>query len=324
MRVLVTGASGFLGTHLCRALSNRGDDVVALVRKRASDAQLNSVKATQIEGDVTDVSSLENAMRGVEVVFHLAGIRRSPAREPFFEVNAEGTRKTCDAMVKAGARRMVLAGSLSASGPSTAERPRREDDPFNPQEWYGESKVEAERIVNGYHDRLEVTIIRPARILGPGDRENLAFFKVVKKGIKLKLGGGPRPLSMVDAEDVVDQMLLQGDKKEAVGEAFFSASDETATMERLQDVVADELKVRTRTIFLPPVALTALANAADVFSNATGKHLPLNRKLAKQLLVPAWTCSMEKAHRLLGFKAKRGLEASIRESARWYIEHGWL
>ncbi|MFL5318446.1 MAG: NAD-dependent epimerase/dehydratase family protein [Myxococcaceae bacterium] len=324
MRVLVTGASGFLGTHLCRRLAQRGDEVVALVRKRSADAGLNAISASQIEGDVSAPESIDRAMKGVEIVFHLAGIRRSPSREPFFQVNAEGTRNVCESMVRAKARRLVHAGSLSSSGPSSADRPRREDDPFNPQEWYGESKVEAERIVNSFNDRLETTIIRPARILGPGDRENLAFFKIVKKGIKLRLGGGPRPLSMVDAEDVVDQMLLQADKKEAVGQAFFSAADETTTMERLQDVVADELKVKTRTIFLPPIALTALANAADVFSNATGKHLPLNRKLAKQLLAPAWTCSMEKAHRLLGFNAKRGLEESIRESGRWYVQHGWL
>lgn len=263
-------------------------------------------------------------MEGVEVVYHLAGIRRSPSREPFFEVNAEGTRKVCEAMVRKGARRLVLAGSLSATGPSTRDHARTEDDPFNPQEWYGESKVEAERIANSYRDRLEVTIIRPCRILGPGDKENLAFFKIVKKGIKLKLGGGPRPLSMVDAEDVVTQTILQGTRPEAVGEAFFCASRETLTMEELQDLVADALHVKTRTITLPPIALTALANVADVFSNATGKHLPLNRKLAKQLLVPAWTANTEKAERLLGFVAKVPLAQSVKDSARWYVEHRWL
>src|SRR6476469_8023095 len=114
MRVLVTGASGFLGTHLCRRLAERGDEVVALVRKRSADAELNGISATQIEGDVSAPASLDAAMKGVELLFHLAGIRRSPAREPFFQVNAEGTRNVCEAMVRAGARRIVLAGSLSA------------------------------------------------------------------------------------------------------------------------------------------------------------------------------------------------------------------
>ncbi|MFL5322079.1 MAG: NAD-dependent epimerase, partial [Myxococcaceae bacterium] len=83
-------------------------------------------------------------------------------------------------------------------------------------------------------------------------------------------------------------------------------------------------KVKPRQLTLTPTLLKGLASVADVVSRTTGKHLPLNRKLAKQLLAPAWTCSMEKAHRLLGFKAKRGLEESIRESGRWYVQHGWL
>lgn len=328
MRVLVTGASGFLGAHLCRRLVTEGNSLRALVRKTADVSGLKDLSVEFSEGDVTDAPSLEGATKNVDVVFHLAGLRRAPSREPFFEVNAEGTRKVCEAMVRSaatsGARpRLVLCGSLSASGPSLPDRPRREEDPFNPQEWYGESKVEAEKIAHSYEDRLDVTTIRPCRILGPGDQENLAFFKVVKRGIKLHVTGGPRPISMVDVQDVVDQLLLQAVKKEAVGQAFHCASEETTTLEGMQEVVEEELKIKARTITLAPFALKGLANVADVISRTTGKHLPLNRKLAKQLLV-SWVCSTEKAKTLLGFRAKRGLADSIRESARWYVEKGWL
>lgn len=325
MRVLVTGASGFLGAHLCRRLEKQGDSVRALVRKGADVSALKGLSVEYAHGDVTSPESLLEAVKNIEVVFHLAGLRRAPTRMPFFEVNAEGTRKVCEAMVLGDKpARLVLCGSLSASGPSTLERPRLEEDPFNPQEWYGESKVLAEQIANSYADRLEVTLIRPSRILGPGDRENLAFFKIVKKGLKLHVTGGPRPLSMVDVGDVVEQLILQGTRKEAVGEAFFCAADETTTLEGMQDIVADELGVRPRTLTLPPLVLTAAAQVADAFSRVSGKHLALNRKLSKQLLVPAWTCSTAKAKRLLGFTARVSLEHSIRESARWYQAHGWL
>lgn len=322
--VLLTGGNGFLGAWLAKALVARGDRVRCLVRPTADTSALAGVNVELVHGDVTDPASLPAAMTGVHTVFHLAGIRRASTRDEFLRVNAEGTRHVCDAMVAAGAKRLVLAGSLAATGPSIGGRPRREDDPFAPEEWYGESKVEAERIAFAYGDKLEVTSCRPARILGPGDHENLTFFKLVKKGVVLKLGGRERRLSLVDVEDVVDQLLLQADKPEAVGQAFFSASKETMTLEAMMRLIADALGVKARTVYVPQALLRVLGSAADVVSNATGKKLPINRKLARQLLAPGWECSIEKAERLLGYQPKRTLEASLRRSADAYVAAGWL
>ena len=125
-------------------------------------------------------------------------------------------------MLRAGVRRLVLAGSLAAVGPSTPDRPHVETDPFAPEEWYGESKAEAERIALGTAG-LEVTVARPPRILGPGDRENLVFFRLVKRGIRLEIEGGPRPLSVVDVDDVVELLLLLATRPEAVGRGVLRA-----------------------------------------------------------------------------------------------------
>jgi nucleoside-diphosphate-sugar epimerase len=325
MNTLITGANGFLGAWLAKALAARGDTVACLLRPTSDTSGLAGVAYTRLEGDVTDLASLERAVAGQDVVFHLAGIRRAATRDEFMHVNAEGTRRVCEAMLRASPKaRLVLCGSLAASGPSTATRPHVEEDPFHPAEWYGESKAEAERIALAYADRLPVTVARPPRILGPGDHENLTFFKLVKKGIRLVIGGGPRPLTLVDVEDVVDLLLLLAERPEALGQAFFIAGPEALTMEQLQDIGARELGVHPRTVRLAPWMLRGLGSAADIITRATGRKLPLNRKLARQLLVPAWTCSGAKAERLLGFRPKRGLEDSIRRSARWYQEHGWL
>ena len=324
MRALITGANGFLGSHLARRLCERGDEVRCLVRKGSDDSALTGLAVERIDGDLDDLAALEAGCRGMDVVFHLAGVRRAPARELFLAVNAEGTRHVCDAMVKAGARRLVLAGSLSSMGPGTVESPRVESDPFDPQEWYGESKAEAERIARSYSDRLEVTIARPPRITGPGDRENLTFFKLVKKGVLLKLTGGPRPLSTVDVDDAVDLLLLLAEKQEAVGEAFFAPGPELTTLEELQQHVADSLGLKPRTVLMPATVLLGLSACADWASQLTGKHLPLNRKLARQLLAPGWTCSPEKAKRLLGYAPKRTVAESVRRSAAWYRENGWI
>lgn len=326
MRALITGAGGFLGVWLARALAARGDTVTCLLRPGGDASGLAGVPHTRVDGDVTVPASLAPAVAGQDVVFHLAGVRRGATREDFMRVNAEGTRHLCDAMVAAGHRpRLVLAGSLAAMGPSSPTRPHVEEDPFHPHEWYGESKAEAERIALSYKDRLPVTVARPPRILGPGDRENLTFFKLAKKGIRLELAGGPRPLTLVDVEDVVDLLLLQATHPQAPGEAFFCAGPgRPLTLEEVQDLGAQALGLHPRTVRLRPWVLQTLASAADGVSRVTGKKLPLNRKLARQLLAPAWTCSGDKAGRLLGFHPKRDLADSIRRSAEWYREQGWL
>lgn len=325
MRALVTGGNGFLGHFLVERLIADGHQVRCLLRPGADSSGLAGLGVQRVEGDVTQPATLARAMEDVEVVFHLAGIRRAPSRAPFFEVNAEGTRHVCEAMVASGsARRLVLAGSLAAVGPSRPDRPHVESDPLRPTEWYGESKAEAERIAFGFSDRLEVSVIRPPRILGPRDRENLAFFKLVARGFMLELTGGPRPLTLVDVQDVVELLMLAATRPEAVGEAFFAAGDRHTTLEELQEIGAAVLGQRVRRLVLAPRTLQALASGADVISRLTHRHLPLNRKLARQLLAPAWTCSAEKASRLLGFRAAKDVESSIRESVAWYRAQGWL
>ena len=277
-----------------------------------------------VAGDVTQASSLASALSGVDVVFHLAGIRRAPLRKAFFDVNAEGTRVVCDASWRSGVRRLVLGSSLAAVGSSRPDHPHHEADALCPEEWYGESKAEAERIAFQPRGGLEVTVARPPRILGPADRENLVFFRLVRRGIRLSIGGGPRPLSVVDVDDVVDFLVLLAERPEAVGEAFFCPGPGTTTLEDIQDTGAAALGVHPRTLSLAPWVLRALAAAADVISRATGRPLPLNRKLAQQLLAPAWTCSGEKAAQRLGWRPRVSVQESIARSAAWYASEGWL
>ncbi|MBE2248281.1 MAG: NAD-dependent epimerase/dehydratase family protein [Myxococcus sp.] len=324
MRVLITGANGFLGAHLASFLAEAGHEVRCLVRENSDHSALARTQVKLVFGDVTAPPTLGPALEGVEVCYHLAGIRRGTTRDDFMAVNAEGTRLVAEAMVRAGARRLVLCGSLAASGPSLNGKPRLEADPFSPEEWYGESKAEAERLLFTFRDRLEVTSCRPARIVGPGDHENLTFFKLVQRGVILRLLGPERRISFVDVADVVDQLVLQGARREAVGEAFFCASAQTESVESLMTYIAEVLGVKAKVVRLPEAVLRAAGALADLASTVSGKKLPLNRKLARQLLAPGWTCSTEKATRVLGFTASRSVRDSVKRSGAWYREHGWL
>ena len=324
MRALVTGANGFLGTWLVRRLLSSGHAVRALVRPGSAPGALSGLGAEEARGDVTDPGSLPSAVRGCDVVFHLAGIRRAPRREDFHRVNAEGTRLLLEACAAhaPGLSRFVLCGSLAAVGPSAA--PRREDEPFAPREWYGESKAEAERLTLSFAGRIPVTIARPPRITGPGDKENLLFFRIAAKGVHLAFGRQDRPLSWVDVEDCARGMALLAERPEAVGQAFFIASADLTSIGGLQREVARALGVTTRTVNVPPAVLRGIGSLADVASKLLDRHLPINRKLAEQVLAPGWVCDPGKARRVLGFEAKVGVAESIDRSAAWYREAGWI
>jgi len=321
VKVLVTGAGGFLGKALVRALTTRGDSVRALVRRPEPALQHPSVEV--LLGDATDPKALAAAVRGMEVVFHLAGLRRATERDDFWRVNVGATRLLLDACA-AGApalRRFVLAGSRAASAPSATGC--REEEPAAPVEWYGESKAEAERVTFLYGDRLPVTVARPPRIMGAGDRENLIFFKLARRGWALAFGGA-RPISWIDVDDCAQGLLLLADRPEAVGQAFFLASDERTTVQGVMLAAAEALGVEVRRLEVPGPLLSAAARLADLISRTSGRKLPLNRKLAQQLLAPGWVCDTAKAGTRLGFHATTPLRESMARAARWYLERGWL
>ncbi|MCM2333118.1 MAG: NAD-dependent epimerase/dehydratase family protein [Anaeromyxobacteraceae bacterium] len=321
MLALVTGAGGFLGQALVRALAGRHARVRALVRRPEPALALPGVEP--VVGDATDPSALAAAVAGVDVVFHLAGVRRAAEADEFFRVNVGSTRLLLDACeARAPAlRRFVLAGSRAASPPSATGS--TEDEPPRPSEAYGESKAEAERVTMARRDRLPVAVARPPRIMGPGDRENLLFFQLAQRGWALRFGADA-PLSWIDVDDCARGLLLLAERPEAVGQAFFLASPERTSVEGLFLAAAAALGVTPRRVTVPAPALRAAAALADGVTRATGRKLPLNRKLARQLLAEGWVCDGAKARRLLGFEPTVALADSIGRAAAWYRAQGWL
>ena len=293
MQALVTGAAGFLGRALCRELLARGHAVRALLRARTDDASLDAA-VERVRGDATDAAALARAVRGCDLVYHLAGVRRAVDPAEFMRVNAGSTRLLLDACASAGAarQRFVLAGSLAAIGPS--REGRREEDPFAPAEPYGASKAEAERIAMSFAGRLPVAVGRPPRIFGPGDRENLLFFRIAARGLVLRFGGGERPLSWVDVDDCAEAFALLGERDEAVGQAFNLGNPQgTATNFELANMIIRLTESKSEIVFKPH----------------PGPEVDLR--------VP----SIDKAATILGFKPTVSLEAGISNTIPWYREH---
>ena len=200
MRVLVTGASGFLGSHIAEQLSREGHTVRALVRKSSNRKFLETLAGIEFAlGGVEDAARVEEAALGVDAIVHSAGLVKARSAEEFRRTNVLGTENVLAAAKKKapGLKRFVFVSSLAAMGPSHDGRPIARDRTPAPVTHYGRSKLEAERAVVAAKDDLHVVVIRPPAIYGPRDAEIFAFFQSVHRGVLPTIGKGDTTLSMI-------------------------------------------------------------------------------------------------------------------------------
>ena len=183
MKVMVTGATGFVGSHLVEALCEKDVQVNVFTRKTSNDKWIADLPPDRYYGDMSDPESLRDALDGVETVFHLAGVTKAFDEKTYIRVNAEGTKHLLDACLsmQSPPKRIVIVSSLAAAGPSTRDRPKRESDPCRPVSPYGRSKQMAEEVAAYYTDKLSIVIVRPPAVYGPRDGDFLSSFKLIKK-----------------------------------------------------------------------------------------------------------------------------------------------
>ena len=213
MRVLVTGASGFVGSTLCDELTKQGHEVAVLMRKTSSKAHLSHAKVIPVFGDLRDAASLADAVAGAEIIFHVAGVVSAKNREEFFDSNATGTKNLgLAARGSTSFRRFVYVSSLAAGGPGEN---RVESDEPTPISYYGESKLAGEQILREL--KIPSVVIRPPAVYGPRDKGVLTFFQLVNRGILPVLGldkKNPRRYSFVHVDDLVQGILAAAFSKE--------------------------------------------------------------------------------------------------------------
>jgi nucleoside-diphosphate-sugar epimerase len=326
MLVLVTGANGFVGSHLVEALLARNYRVRCMVRSSSDLTFIRDLPVDWAYADLEDAESLQRACQGVDAVCHCAALTRALDEKTFMQVNARDTDVLAQTCIELNPQlqRFLFVSSLTAVGPSQgADHVVDEYCLSQPITWYGKSKLAAERALQAMGDRLPLTIVRAAAVFGPRDRDFFTYFDLVNRGLELQLGRQERLISLIYVHDLIELLLLALESDAALGQTYIGCNQAHSYGE-FSGAIARALQKRTLHIMLPEAVLGPMALWAKVQARVTGKPALLNEQRILDLRPRYWLCSGAKASRELGFAPKFEMETAVGETATWYLENGWL
>jgi nucleoside-diphosphate-sugar epimerase len=324
--VLVTGSTGFTGSHLCRRLLNEGYCVRGLARRAERGSELRGLGVEVVVGDLRDPGSLGRATTGVDVVYHIAALFREAdvSREELWRTNVEGTENILESSLRAGVRRFVHCSTVGVHG-DIQTPPANEETEYDPGDDYQESKAEGERLALRFQaqGRLPVVVFRPAGIYGPGDTRFLKLFRAIRNRVFVMIGSGEVLYQMVYIDDVVDGILRCGTMEQAAGNVYILTGDRPVTLNRLVGMIADAVGVEPPRLHFPVGPIYAAGHLCELACSPLGIRPPLYRRRV-DFFRKNRAFSIEKARAELGFRPQVGLQEGLRITADWYVDQGLL
>lgn len=323
---LVTGGNGFAASHLCRKLAERGNRVRALVRRTSRLDSLRGLDVELVVGDLATGDLPSDGLKGVDVVYHLAAAYRKEgvSTRHFYDVNVAGTELLLKAALQADAGRFVHCSTAGVQG-DVRGLPADETAPYNPGDEYQRSKLEGELRALAFFRKqgLPGVVVRPVGIYGPGDTRFLKLFRSIDRGWFCMLGRGDVFYHLTYVEDLVEGMILAGEREEAVGEIFTLAGNEYVTLNRLVRMIADALGRPVPRWRLPAWPFVVAAVVCQRVCRPLGIEPPIYpRRLDFFLKNRAFDNS--KAKRLLGFEPRVDIRTGLALTAKWYRANGYL
>ena len=337
-KVLLTGASGFIGSHLAKALVARGDDVACLVRRSSSLVQLDPLGVRYVRGDLSDSDSLRNAIAGKEIIYHLAGCTKALDSRQFYRVNAGGVRNLMQACSRQAVPPVVVCvSSLAAAGPSPPGRARTESDRPAPVSHYGRSKRLGEREAQRLADRVPVSIIRPPIVFGEYDQASLGMFWSVSRFRTHMIPGLARNrYSLIHAADLAELLILAAERGNRLTPQeendyhrwrgyYFAACEQTPTYPDLGRMIGVAMGRRRAFAFhVASPIVWIIAGVIESVGRATGQPQCLNLDKAREVTAGSWMCSAQRATDELGFTVGASLPERLKQTVEWYRSEGWL
>jgi dihydroflavonol-4-reductase len=320
--VAVTGGTGFTGAALITRLAADDYQVRALARNASGIASLPNVQV--IVGDLSDKGALNQLVQGVDTVFHIAAMYRNEGSfEEFLAVNFEGTRALLESSRQAGVRRFVYCSTIGVHG-TVAQTPADENAPFNPRDYYQESKLMAEKHCLAMHNQgIEVVVIRPCGIYGPGDTRMLKMFRMIDKGTFFFVGSAQPNFHPVYIDDLVQGFVLVMSIDQAAGEVFIIGGPRYLPLREYVAAAARAVGARIPTLTIPYEVMNLLAASCEWLCKIPGISPPLHRRRLT-FFKHNRAFTIGKARRMLGYEPKVELDEGFRRTVAWYREQGLL
>ena len=326
-RILITGASGFIGSTLADAALAKGWEVTAAIRPN-SDRQFLQDPRLQFlhlhfDNETALRRELEKAGR-FDYVVHIAGTTKALNRESYFHTNADITRRFVDILRDAVIRpdKFLFLSSLAALGPANGEERIRPQRVPHPVTAYGASKLAAEQYLESLNDFPWVAI-QPTAVFGPRDKDILEFIKLVSKGFELYIGTQPQKVSFIYVKDLTDMILLALEHGQS-GRKYIAADNRDYTTDDLGAATREALNRRTLRLHLPMGIVRVVATVSETIGKWRGQMPPLNVDKLNEIGGASWWCDASQTFEDLRFAPQYDLYSGIRETVEWYRGAGWI
>lgn len=328
LKALITGATGFIGSHLADELLSRGYSLRCSYRKTSDLRWLKGKDIELIETDLYDMESVKQAIKDVDYIFHSAGAVKAINYNGFLRGNLVPTKNLIDACLQSNIKlkRFVYISSQTVVGPaSSPDLPLDENTKYNPITDYGKSKKASEEFVVKHKDNLPITIIRPPGVFGPRDTAIYSLFKIVSLHIAPYFGMTDKYVSLINAYDLARGIAMAAESEKAIGEIYFLAYDEYFSYRELFNHVKNAMAGRkVINLRIPESVILAAGFLTEMIGKITKSPPVFNYDKGIDFIQTYWICKSDKARRDFGFKPNRSMESAIKETVDWYKQQGWI
>lgn len=324
---VVTGASGFVGSHLADLLKEKGYHVRCLLRKTSNRKWLEGKGFEFFDTGLFDKEGMRKAFEGASYIYHVAGVVKAKQPEGYFRGNVDTTRNILETALdfKDSLKRVLIVSSQTAVGPSyTEDSPVDETTEPHPITTYGRSKLEQERTAQSFMDRLPITICRAPAVYGERDTEIFIFFQTYKKGLMTTIGTDRKLVSLIHVTDLVEGFRLAAESEKAAGQTYFISSERFYTWDEIGDITGEVFGKKSFQVGVPHPIVFGIAGVAELFSNFSSKPATLNIEKARDITQTYWTCSTKKAMDDFGYRQNIDIREGVRRTVAWYKQMGWI
>ncbi|MGE5681417.1 MAG: NAD-dependent epimerase/dehydratase family protein [Bacillota bacterium] len=323
---VVTGANGFVGSHLVDLLLSKGNIVRCITRRSSNLKWLSGKDVEIIDCGLFDKEGLKKAFKDANYIYHVAGVVKSKKPEGYYMGNVETTRTVLDAAleVKESIKKVIIVSSQTACGPSLNGEHVTEKTEPHPITTYGKSKLEEEKLAKTYMDKLPVTICRAPAVYGERDTEIMIFFQTFNRGLMTTIGLHDKQISLIHVLDLVKGFYLAAINENSACQTYFISSEKYYYWKEIGEVTSRVLNKKALKVKVPHPVVYTIAAIAQFFAMFSPKPATLNLEKARDLVQQAWTCDTSKAVKELGYHQEISIEEGIRRTCQWYKEQKWI